>query len=93
MLPPLGTSERNALHRAATQVALLELRREGGDIANALYKTYMSFRQRFLEERELMDVVPGRDASSIEALEDARLLQFYVCQRWACIIREAEGRV
>jgi hypothetical protein len=91
MLPPIGSPERDALQQDAASVAIEELRRERGDIANALYKTYLTFRHRFLEERGLMDVVPGREASSIEALEDARLLELYVCQRWASIILALEG--
>lgn len=86
MLPPIGTSQRDALHREALSIAREELKSECGDIPNALYKTYMGFRMRFLEERGLMDSVPGRDASSIEALEDARLLEFYVSQQWVSAI-------
>lgn len=92
MLPADGSSEWESMQREAISIATEALKQEQGNIPNALYKVYMAFRERFLEERGLMDTAPGGHASSVEALEDARLLEFYVCQQWASIILAASSQ-
>jgi hypothetical protein len=81
-LPAPGTPARDELHRQALDLALRVLDDQPHRLAEALYLVYNAFRLRFLEERDLFDVVPGRDAASVEALQDARTLQVYVAECW-----------
>jgi hypothetical protein len=67
------------------------LREQHGDIATALYETYMHFRGRFIEERGLMDAVPGVGEIWAEALADACALRDHVTQRWADLIVAAQN--
>ena len=90
MLPPLGTPARDALHADAVALALRALRKDG-NVANALYAVYAAFRLRFLEERGLMDEVPGRSESSKWALADARVIEAYVCEEWRSVILAASA--
>jgi hypothetical protein len=82
-LPPPGTPARESLHHEALQIGVAALRDRPGQVACALYLVYDAFRLRFLEERGLMDSVPGRDANSADALADARRLEQYVAARWS----------
>jgi hypothetical protein len=78
------------LQRDALRIGLAELER-GASLADALYVVYDRCRTRFLEERGLMDEVPGRSIASREALADARLLERGVCERWARLILAGHG--
>lgn len=80
MLPETGTPERAALEQEAHDVAMVFLREEFNNIPNALYRTYMHFRQKFL------DAYPEVD--SVELLTDARVLEAVVADDWAHSIRE-----
>ena len=91
MLPPLGTPARDALDEDAATIGIGALQRDG-NIANALYAVYQAFRLRFLEERGLMDIVPGRCEASCEALTDARALEAHVCTQWASLILADAGQ-
>jgi len=91
MLPPPGTSSRDALDADAITIAIDALQRDG-NIANALYAVYQAFRLRFLEERGLMDSVPGRCEASCETLADARAIEAGVCSEWRSLILAASGQ-
>jgi hypothetical protein len=82
-LPPPGTAARESLQHEALRLGVASLRERPGQVACALYLVYDAFRLRFLEQRGLMDSVPGRDANSTDALADARKLEQYVATRWA----------
>jgi hypothetical protein len=82
-LPPPGTPARESLHHEALRLGAAALRERPGQVACALYLVYDAFRLRFLEQRGLMDSVPGRDADSADALADARRLEQYVAARWS----------
>ena len=88
-LPPPGTPARERLHEEALQLGVAELQLERSRIADALYVVYSVFRLRFLEERGLLDGIPGKDAASAEALQDARVLENYVAERWSEILLAA----
>ena len=90
MLPPLGTPARDALDEDAATIGIDALQRDG-NVANALYAVYQAFRVRFLEERELMDIVPGRCEASREALADARAVEAGVCSEWTSLILASAG--
>jgi hypothetical protein len=90
MLPPVGSGARTQLEREALRIGIAALRR-GEGVADALYLVYSAFRVRFLEERGLMDEVPGRGFASREALEDARILERHVCDEWRTIILAASS--
>ena len=91
MLPAPGTPARDALDEDAGTIAIGALQQDG-NIANALYAVYQAFRLRFLEERGLMDQVPGRCEASGEALTDARALEAHVCTHWASLILADAGQ-
>lgn len=82
-LPREGTAARELLHREALQIAVAALRARPGCVADALYSVHAWFRVQLLEQRGLMDQVPGRDAASVEALRDARTLEQYVATAWS----------
>lgn len=82
MLPEIGTRDRENLEQEALQIGLQALHEHDGRITDALYAVYMHFRQRFIEERGLMDRAPGGDTWT-ETLTDARHLEHYVSQIWA----------
>lgn len=84
-----GTAARDELHRQALRLGLRVLDDQPDRITDALYLVYSAFRYRFLDERGLLDSVPGRDARSIEALKDARALEKYVAECWAEAILNA----
>jgi hypothetical protein len=92
-LPPSGTEARNALHREATEIGIAALRERPGQVACALYLVYSAFRLRFLEERSLMDSIPGRATDSADALADARRLEQYVAARWSEALLTSFGDV
>jgi hypothetical protein len=81
-LPQPGTPELEALQREALQLGMAALRERPEQLADALYLVYSAFRLRFLEERGLLDIVPGHDTASAEALQDARVLERYVAESW-----------
>ena len=64
------------------------LEESDGEIAGALYLTYSHFRNRFLDERGLMDSAPGDDWEWDEALVDAQEMREYVDKTWATRILE-----
>lgn len=88
MLPDIGTSERNALEAKALEIAIDFLEATNGNIPDALYLTYMSFRSKFAEERDLMDRAPSGDAWR-EMVVDARQLEHYVSGVWTTAITHA----
>ena len=77
------------MHREALQVAIAALRERPEQLADALYLVYSAFRFRFLEERGLLDIVPGHDTASAEALQDARVLERYVAECWGAALLRA----
>lgn len=91
-LPAPGTAARFELEREALTVAREALVEAGGNITDALYATYVTYRYRFLGWHRLLDSPPARTAEWIEALEDARTVERYVCEQWAvAILCEDEG--
>jgi hypothetical protein len=61
---------------------------EHGNIANALYRVYLTYRQRFIEERRLGDG-PRAEGAWCEALIDARQLEAFVNDTWLRMIRSS----
>lgn len=68
------------------------LHAENGDIPNALYRVYMHFREKFIEERGLMDVTPGTTIEWLEMRQDAMKLRDHVAQCWGTAIVREYGR-
>ena len=86
MLPDCGTHALRLRNREALEVGLAALKDNEGCIPTALYLTYMAFRQRAIEEHNLMDAPPGGTREWADALADARLLERHVSQCWATAI-------
>lgn len=89
MLPEVGSREREDLEQEALDYALAALHRHDGVISEALYETYIHFRERFIEQYGLMDSLPGFGERWREALTDARQLEAHVTQVWATAIAQA----
>jgi len=88
VLPESGTAERRQLESDALDLGLIALEREHGNIPNALYRVYMTFRQRLIEERALRNAPDAKDAWC-EALLDARQLEAFVNDAWAGMIKQS----
>jgi hypothetical protein len=86
MLPPDGTAALRALEQEARVLGIALLREEDGNLLEALYCTYMHFRGKFIDERGLMDGVPGEGEIWAEALADAALLRDHVNDHWIELI-------
>jgi hypothetical protein len=85
LLPAPETAERVRLEREALAAGLVALEAEHGNLANALYSVHVTFRSRFLEERNL--VAGGEHpVEAQEAILDARQLEAYVNDSWAAAI-------
>lgn len=84
MLPEAGTPERFALEAEALDVGMTMLSEERGLIGEALYRTYMHFRTKFVTERGLA----SDDGRWPDALTDARQLEAYVNDTWSKALRE-----
>ena len=88
MLPEAGTAARARVEREALDLGQKALHIEHGNIANALYRVYMTYRQRFIEERGLRDA-PKATGGWCEALLDARQLEAFVNDAWERMIRRS----
>lgn len=86
MLPELDTPERAHLEQEALTAGRLALRAEHGNLPNALYRVYMTFRERFLNQRELHGAQQERPDEWVEALVDARQLEAFVNDTWVSLI-------
>jgi hypothetical protein len=82
-------TSREKLEAEALDLGLRFLAETDGEIADALYLVYSHYRERFIEERGLMDIAPGQNLEWDLALRDARTLRQHVDQTWACAIVEA----
>lgn len=85
-LPAPGTRTWEDIEAEALRIGLDALEHEGGNLANALYHVYTTFRERFLEARGLIDSAPGSGDQWHEALDDARVLEHHVSQLWTAAI-------
>lgn len=79
-------------------VGILMLDKEHGDLARALYRTYLVYRERFLRDRGLMDTIDLDAAPRIrrewrEARTNARRLQLHLGGRWTSAIIAHQRRV
>jgi hypothetical protein len=86
MLPELDTPERAHLEREALTAGREALSAEHGSLPNALYRVYMTFRERFLSQRGLHGAQQERSDEWLEALIDARQLEAFVNDAWVSLI-------
>jgi hypothetical protein len=87
LLPEQGTRERRELENEALAIALNALDLEHGNIPNALYAVYMTYRTQFIRERSLPMGTANPSAALSDALLDARQLEAFVNDAWAMAIR------
>lgn len=72
----------NELYGEALTLGFELLDKPGADILETLYEVYEHYRTRFIEERGLLDAVPGDSLDWAVALADARKLERWVHQIW-----------
>lgn len=94
MLPEIGTAERDQLEAEAIDFGLSLLHDEKGDIPNTLYRVYMHFREKFIEERGLLDTTWDMNPLAWDEVRyDANVLRDYVSQCWAtAVVREYDRK-
>ena len=84
MLPAIGTHARRQLELEAVEIGRAALCDEHGNIANALYRVYLTYRTRFLTGP--IGSPQDRDQHTVHALADARMLERHVSLTWATTI-------
>jgi hypothetical protein len=83
-LPAIGTHAQTKLEQEAVEIGRTALFDEHGNIANALYRVYLTYRTRFLTGPCASP--SDRDQQTVQALADARTLERHVSLTWAATI-------